>query len=305
MEEDNEMESDGVDDDVYNSQYKKNNIKEQRLENKKSKDENIKDTLIERMLDVDDNRNNRSQKRENKGSLDDDTTYDLKTLLSQRQDRVMNALHERYQYNTSIKRGQDFLFDYVDSKLCLVVMYADLVGSTKMSMTLPVEKMVKVIKAFSYEISSVVDSYDGFVLKYVGDAIIAFFSSGFNKYLACDTAVRCAYSMINVIENSINPILENDNLPKLALKIGIDEGENIAILYGFDKSSPIDLIGYPMNVAAKMTSLTGPNKISAGNKVYRLLHPTVQSDFHEMLFKEDEWKYIDIENNLPYKVYTT
>lgn len=305
MEEDNEMESDGVDDGVYNIQYKKNNIKEQRLENKKSKDENIKDTIIERMLHVDDNRNNRSQKRENKESLDDDTTYDLKTLLSQRQDRVMNALHERYQYNTSIKRGQDFLFDYVDSKLCLVVMYADLVGSTKMSMTLPVEKMVKIIKAFSYEISSVVDSYDGFVLKYVGDAIIAFFSSGFNKYLACDTAVRCAYSMINVIENSINPILENDNLPKLALKIGIDEGENIAILYGFDKSSPIDLIGYPMNVAAKMTSLTGTNKISAGNKVYRLLHPIVQSDFHEMLFKEDEWKYIDIENNLPYKVYTT
>ncbi|HET8858066.1 MAG TPA: hypothetical protein VFM28_11115, partial [Nitrososphaeraceae archaeon] len=49
-------------------------------------------------------------------------------------------LYERYQYNTSIKRGQDFLLNHVDSKLFLVVMYADLVGSTKMSMALPVER---------------------------------------------------------------------------------------------------------------------------------------------------------------------
>jgi class 3 adenylate cyclase len=189
-------------------------------------------------------------------------------------------------------------------------MYADLVGSTKMSMALPVERMAKIIKAFSHELSSVVESYNGFVLKYVGDAVIAFFPSGFNKYLSCDTAFQCANSMINVIENGINPILEKDkdNYPKLAVKIGIDEGENLAIQYGFDKSSPIDLIGYPMNVAAKITSLTGPNKISVGNNVYKLIHPTLQSKFHEMKIKKgtNEWKYIDLENNLlPYKVYTT
>jgi adenylate cyclase len=188
-------------------------------------------------------------------------------------------------------------------------MYADLVGSTKMSMTLPVERMAKIIKAFSYELSSVVESYNhGFVLKYVGDAVIACFPSGFNKYLSCDTAVQCAKSMINVIENGINPILEKDkdNYPKLAVKIGIDEGENLVIQYGYDKSAPIDLIGYPMNVAAKMTSLTGPNKISIGNNVYKLLHPSLKSEFQKMPLKEKiEWKYIDLENNLPYKVYTT
>jgi adenylate cyclase len=220
-------------------------------------------------------------------------------------------LYERYTYSTSIKRGQDFLLNHVDSKLSLVVMYADLVDSTKMSMVLPVERMAKIIKAFSHELSSVVESYNGFVLKYVGDAVIAFFPSTFNKYLSCDTAFQCASSIINVIENGINPILEKDkkdNYPKLAVKIGIDEGENLAIQYEFDKSSPIDLIGYPMNVAAKMTSLTGPNEISVGNNVYKLLHPTLQSEFQEMQMKKgtNEWKYIDLENNLlPYKVYTT
>ena len=187
-------------------------------------------------------------------------------------------------------------------------MYADLVGSTKMSMALPVERMAKIIKVFSHELSSVVESYNGFVLKYVGDAVIAFFPSGFNKYLSCDTSFQCAKSMINVIENGINPIFEKDkdNYPKLSVKIGIDEGDNLAIQYGYDKSAPIDLIGYPMNVAAKMTSLTGPNKITVGNNVYKLLHPTLQPEFEKMQMKEGtEWKYIDLETNLPYKVYTT
>ena len=292
---------------------KSQKTKSKSMKSNNQNEEAIKGKIIERMID-DRNYNTNSKTKDrnknengNQSTIENKTIYDLQTLLTQRQDRLWSVLYERYQYNTSIKRGQDFLLNHVDSKLSLVVMYADLVGSTKMSMAYPVERMAKIIKAFSHELSSVVDSYNGFVLKYVGDAVIAFFPSGFNKYLSCDTAFQCANSMINVIENGINPILEKDkdNYPKLAVKIGIDEGENIAIQYGFDKSAPMDLIGYPMNVAAKITSLTGPNKISVGNNVYRLLHPTIQSEFYEMKTKETEWKYIDLENNLPYKVYTT
>jgi len=280
-------------------------------ENNNQEGENdIKEKIIKRMIDTNYNTSSKTErhtKENTKGSsTENKTVYDLQTLLSQRQDRLTSLLYERYQYNTSIKRGQDFLLNHVDSKLSLVVMYADLVGSTKMRMALPVERMAKIIKVFSHELSSVVESYNGFVLKYVGDAIIACFPSGFNKYLSCDTAFQCAKSMIDVIENGINPIFEKDkdNYPKLAVKIGMDEGENLAIQYGYDKSSPIDLIGYPMNVAAKMTSLTGPNKITVGNNVYKLLHPTLLSEFQEMQIKETEWNYIDLETNLRYKVYT-
>jgi len=280
--------------------------------NNQEEDEDIKEKIIDRMVDRNYNTSNKTEQGTKQNSvlpsIENRTIYDLQTLLSQRQDRLWSVLYERYKYNTSIKRGQDFLLNHVDSKLSLVVMYADLVGSTKMSMALPVERMAKIIKVFSHELSSVVESYNGFVLKYVGDAVIACFPSGFNKYLSCDTAFQCAKSMINIIENGINPIFEKDkdNYPKLSVKIGIDEGENLAIQYGYDKSAPIDLIGYPMNVAAKMTSLTGPNKITVGNNVYKLLHPTVQPEYGKMQMKEGtEWKYIDLETNLPYKVYTT
>jgi adenylate cyclase len=228
---------------------------------------------------------------------------DLQTLFSQRQDRLWKALEERYQYNSSVKRGQEFLLNHVNSKVELVIMYIDLVGSTKMSMTLPVEQLVTIIRAFTHEISSVVESYNGYVLKYVGDAIISFFPCGFNKYLISDKSVQCAKSMINVIKNGINPILTKHDYPELSVKIGIDEGEDVVVQYGYDKSSLIDILGYSMNVAAKITSLTAANKISVGNVVYKLLHPTIQSKF-ELLSIDQDWKYVDRETGELYKVFT-
>ena len=228
---------------------------------------------------------------------------DLQTLFSQRQDRLWKALEERYQYNSSVKRGQEFLLNHVNSKVELVIMYIDLVGSTKMSMTLPVEQLVTIIRAFTHEISSVVESYNGYVLKYVGDAIISFFPCGFNRYLISDNSVQCAKSMINVIKSGINPILTKHDYPELSVKIGIDEGENVVVQYGYDKSSLIDILGYSMNVAAKITSLTAANKISVGNAIYKLLHPTIQSKF-ELLAVDQGWKYVDRETGELYKVFT-
>jgi len=229
---------------------------------------------------------------------------DLENLFKQRQDRLLSALRERYRYDTSVKHSQDFLFKHVNSKMSLVIMYADLVGSTQMSMTLPLDKLVTIIRAFSHEISSVVEIYRGHVLKYVGDAVIAFFGLGVNRYLSCDRAVSCAKWMINVVKYGINPILGRYGYPELGVKIGMDVGEIVVVQYAYDKSSQIDLLGYTMNVSAKITSLTGANKISVGEKVFELLHPEVKADFHRLVPRNGEWKYINRDNGKLYKVYT-
>lgn len=270
---------------------RKINIKKKKKQKKEV--DNINTKILNRIIG--------SSTRENENRKDE--LVDLQTLFSQRQDRLWKALEERYQYNSSVNRGQEFLLNHVNSKLELVIMYIDLVGSTKMSMTLPVEQLVTIMRAFSHEISSVVESYNGYVLKYVGDAIISFFPCGFNKYLISDKSVQCAKSMINVIKNGINPILTKHEYPELSVKIGIDEGEDVVVQYGYDKSSLIDILGYSMNVAAKITSLTAANKISVGNSVYKLLHPTIQSKFN-FLSIDQGWKYVDRETGELYKVFT-
>jgi class 3 adenylate cyclase len=87
------------------------------------------------------------------------------------------------------------------------------------------------------------------------------------------------------------------------VKVGAEEGQNVVVQYAYDKSSQIDLLGYTMNVSAKITSLTGVNKVSIGENVYNLLHPVIQADFHE-LAHDEEWKYINPDTGILYKVYT-
>jgi adenylate cyclase len=58
-----------------------------------------------------------------------------------------------------------------------------------------------------------------------------------------------------------------------------------------------------MNIAAKITSLTGPNEISIGEYVYKMLHPSIKSKLKEVKFSSEEWRYTDRHTGQLYKVY--
>ena len=295
-----------INDDAYPEAYYDKVIDEEKEKVKDGRKNNIPAKSITNMVMG----NNKGDNSYSENTLSSSTeaisplVVDAKTLVTQTQDRMWKALEGRYLYDSSLKDSQAFLFNHVNSKMSFVIMYADLVGSTKMSMTLPVDKMVTIIRAFTYEMTSIVRSYGGFVLKYVGDAVIAFFPAGYNKLLACDKAVQCGNSMITVIKNGINPILNQYDYPELCVKIGIDEGENVIVQYGHDKSSLIDILGYSMSITAKLTALTNPNKITIDEDVYDILHPEIKSKFTEINYDIEKWKYIDKHTGRIYKLYT-
>jgi hypothetical protein len=54
-----------------------------------------------------------------------------------------------------------------------------------------------------------------------------------------------------------------------------------------------------------LQSALTPNRISVGEKIFKLLHPNLQSEVHELITSANEWKYVNIESGKPYKVYTT
>jgi adenylate cyclase len=210
--------------------------------------------------------------------------------------------------HTSIRRGQNFLLNHTNTKIPLIIMYADLVGSTKMSMTLSIDDLVSIIRAFVHQISHVVDSQGGYVLKYVGDAVISFFPiciDNQNKCLASVTTVECAKLVVNAIKDEINSILYKIyHYPELFVKIGIDAGENAIVQFGYERHSPIDILGYSMNIASKIMSITGANKISIGENIYKSLNPELKDEFHELPISDDRWKYVNYGTDKPYKIYT-
>jgi GTP cyclohydrolase III len=105
------------------------------------------------------------------------------------------------EFNISmVEETQDILERYGKSKVMFVILHIDIVGSTKMSMTLPVERLVTIIQTFTQEMSVIIAAYGGYVLKYVGDAIFAFFPiSSHDLYLPCINAVNCSRSMVYFI----------------------------------------------------------------------------------------------------------
>ena len=257
--------------------------------------DSIVDMIMGRSNDTSDNGGNSGEQQR--------VTVDAETLVAQTQDRMWRALKRRYQYDSNLKPAQAFLLNHINSKIPLVIMYVDLVGSTNMSMTLPVDKLVSIIRAFTYEMSSVIQSHKGYVLKYVGDAVIGFFPSNYNKLLACDNAIYCAQSMITVVKNGINPILNQYDYPELSIKIGIDEGENTIVQYGHDKGSPIDILSYCMSIVAKITSITDPDRITIGEDVYNVLHPSLKTKFIELRDRIQDWRYTNRQTGQLYKLF--
>ncbi|MGY5144142.1 MAG: adenylate/guanylate cyclase domain-containing protein [Candidatus Nitrosopumilus sp. bin_32a] len=219
-------------------------------------------------------------------------TLDSETMILETQKRVWGALKKGYEYSGLIDESDQFLRKHVFSKLDMVVLYVDLVGSTTMTLEMPEEKIAIIVSSFSQEMASVIRQHHGYVLKFVGDAVIGYFVAEENALMVADNAVNCAKSMISVIQKGINPILNQYDYPDLMVKIGVDFGQNIVVRYGADvKNSHVDLMGPAMNIAAKIQNMAKPNQILIGNDVFQRLHPTSQKDFVQIVWKKDEWKY--------------
>ncbi len=229
---------------------------------------------------------------------------DSETMIMETQKRVWGALKKGYEYTGIIDDSDKFLREHVFKKINIVTLYVDLVGSTTMTLELPAEKLATIVSSFSQEMASVIRQHKGLVLKFVGDAVIGYFNAMDNTLLACDNAVKCAKSMLTVIEKGINPILNQYDYPDLMVKIGVDYGQSIVVRYGSNEAtSHVDLMGPVMNIASKIQGMAKPNQILIGQDVYQRIHPTTQKHFQEKVWEKNEWKYRSRLTGEIYKVY--
>lgn len=257
---------------------------------------------------------------------------DVNSIMEKSQSRVWNALGGEPGFIISVAETQNVLGKFARSKLEFVILHVDLVGSTKLSMTIPLDRMTKLIQTFNQEMSLIVKEFGGFVLKYVGDAVLAFFVVSNHQSqakVACMRAINCARCMLQVAANGINPILNQYNCPAMNLRIGIDIGENAIIQSGWDihpnmmdveedndnnvtkkeqisiKKPVYDILGYSISIAVKMTTLAKPNHMAIGQLIYDVLDDSQKSLFQQLDFSPTIWSYAS--NNTGeniYNVYT-
>ena len=256
-----------------------------------------------------------------------DAVVNIDSAIKMAQSRIWKALKAEPEFNISFEETNNILEKYAKSKVTLVILHIDLVGSTRLSMTLPVDRLATIIQAFTQEMSLMIQAYGGYVLKYIGDAILAFFivRSGSEIYLPCINAVHCAKSMIKVTRQGINPILNQNDYPEMSVRIGIDVGENAVVQFGWDthtnvlnnnkeigydddnqiiiKRPHLDILGYTVSIATKMTTLAAPDQIVIGQSVYDTMDDVLKSSFQMLSVNPIVWNYLSDNTGNIYRVY--
>jgi adenylate cyclase len=225
-------------------------------------------------------------------------------LIKNIQIRVERTLEQGPPIDLSTLKCQQYLRRHINNKTKLVVLCVDLVGSTRLTLSLTPRELISIINIFSTEMSMIISGYGGYVLKYVGDAVIGIFPADFDAQKACLNSLNCAKTMLKVLTQVINPVFYN-KLPLIEIKIGVDLGESMVVLYGKNVDiAHIDIIGSGISIAAKITALAKPNQILISENIFETVFEVIKDlSLKKLDIDKKIWEYNNIKTNKILNVY--
>ncbi len=149
----------------------------------------------------------------------------------------------------------------------LTVMFSDLVGSTALSAGLDPEDMRQVIRAYQDALSGVVARYDGFIAKFMGDGVLAYF--GFPRAHE-DDAARAIHAGLEIAE--VVATLQTRAREKLAVRVGIATGlVVVGDLVGHGSAQEQAVVGDTPNLAARLQGLAEAGGVVVAAATRRLV----------------------------------
>lgn len=167
-----------------------------------------------------------------------------------------------------------------------VILVVDLVGSTNMSIKMAPMALSTFLHTFINEVRLLVNKHRGFVLKYTGDGLIAYFPEP-NITGKHDNAILCANRLQEVVNHAINPAYAEYDLPEVQWRVGMDTGSP-DIFPGAQGTR--DLLGTSVSFAAKLEAAANTNEILLGDYTERNLHTDWRKRTVEVT-DERGWEY--------------
>jgi len=149
----------------------------------------------------------------------------------------------------------------------LTVMFCDLVGSTALSARLDPEDLRGIIGAYHRCCTELVERNGGFVAKYLGDGLLAYFGYPQAHEHDAERAVRAGLALVEAV-----PKLETAAGSLLQVRVGIATGlVVVGDLIGAGAAQEQAVIGDTPNLAARLQGIAEPNTIVIADSTRRLL----------------------------------
>ncbi|HWX36634.1 MAG TPA: adenylate/guanylate cyclase domain-containing protein, partial [Steroidobacteraceae bacterium] len=148
----------------------------------------------------------------------------------------------------------------------LTVMFCDLVGSTELASRLDPEDLREVVAAYQRAVADVVAGFDGFVAKYMGDGVLAYFGYPRAHEEDAEHAVRAGLGVVDAVRSlDIEPV-------KLQARVGIATGlVVVGDLIGVGSAREQSVVGETPNLAARLQALAEPNAVVIAADTHRLV----------------------------------
>ena len=149
----------------------------------------------------------------------------------------------------------------------LTVMFCDLVGSTALSARLDPEDLREVIGAYQDACSAAVARYDGFVAKFMGDGVLAYFGFPRAHEEDAERAVRAGLDIAAIVAK-----LDTRAKESLNVHIGIATGiVVVGELVGQGSAQEQAVVGDTPNLAARLQALAEPGCVVIAESTRRLV----------------------------------
>ncbi len=139
----------------------------------------------------------------------------------------------------------------------LTVMFCDLVGSTALSARLDPEDMREIVGAYHRCCADLITRAGGFVAKYMGDGVLAYFGYPQAHEDDAEQAVRCALALVDAL-----PKLRAGHDAVLQARAGIATGlVVVGDLIGEGVAQEHGVVGETPNLAARLQALAEPGQV--------------------------------------------
>src|SRR5215470_6113749 len=151
----------------------------------------------------------------------------------------------------------------------VTVLFADLSGFTSLGERLDPEDVRALQNDLFREMSSAIERFEGFVEKYVGDAVMGVFGAPVAHEDDPERALRAALLMRERIEVLSERWTRRIGSP-LALHIGVNTGHVVAGQIGSGAGAAYAVTGDAVNTAARLQSTADSGQILASRSTYAL-----------------------------------
>ena len=149
----------------------------------------------------------------------------------------------------------------------MTVLFCDLVGSTALAVRLDPEDLREVIRAFQDSCAAAITHMGGYVARFMGDGLLAYFGYPQAHEDDAERAVRAGLDLVAKVNQLLLPTGD-----PLQVRVGIATGVVVVgDIIGEESAQEQAVVGDTPNLAARLQSVAAPNTTLVAASTLRLL----------------------------------